>query len=942
MENVIDIVRRQAEETIRNLGVEEVVTAEQVADSVLRQTAYWEMSISDGEKLLFVRFFSPVVQREEVSLGNILFNSFLGKAFTRAVVENDSSKAELVANDLESYYFLIRTTSDVAQLADTFRSEVERSLPDLFFGEQDKAKGIYGDLSRMFTFRKTDFEPFPVYAVPQFLAPQLEKAVRKELNKLLNPSVFLNRVRTALATITFFYGRTSGGSGDVQSPANFIDRLVNEEDYDELLKVDEVKKAFNVAEAKKTTIKKSIDDETYSVERLLDLLSKLSRTFHASIDSGSTKWLMGFLYKDEKFVSLEPTDYLSVLLADVQLGYQPFARPSAGNVVPCRLCNVLYASVEERYVTTGLNSFKFDNQRVRRQAEKACAKCALHSYLAQKLLGTEMVSAGRKLPQVPKTYNLIFHYGKHDDEDINHLTRTIDLVWGLVQQRREAEQIRREANEQIKTLEDRLEREEDEQKKQELETELAEKTAKLEQAQATISKSGDGIYATCPWLKESGASPVPWENTSLDALANIQLSETKVERHVLGLGLDGYRMILFILPQIRAPRNAKEHDFAQRRFSDSRVTVTALLSFLRKLCGCDGPFYYQSLPTLTPEGFDPKTFYVRDEQISIQQAQNEYEVVTQLAWKLVWQRGSDGFVRKVILAEKLLEDPLGTFATVMRDSAIFEQTGTRGRYKRLPRSYKQEWKAWDLTEYAKFIQRLSKLQEVNGMALNVDRKELDEFCTKLFRALDNLGLLPRRLDWKRSSSGKLQRVAPTELEKYPRLLFGSIQRYGDVEAGFREWESRVLRDVRSPSVREAHYPDLESLRQWMVQHKDIFTKNKANMQHLRASLYARAFQYLYPRRVLANVFCEKQKGSPDAIEPEFLAEALPNSIEGDVQKLREAYRDEWEEIVGDTRDSLVANAAYYRRVLRGEEPMAPPAEEVEEAEEEAELEEVVR
>ncbi len=172
--------------------------------------------------------------------------------------------------------------------------------------------------------------------------------------------------------------------------------------------------------------------------------------------------------------------------------------------------------------------------------------------------------------------------------------------------------------------------------------------------------------------------------------------------------MGGYRMILFVLPQIRAPRD-KEHDFAQSRFSHSRVTVTALLSFLRELCGCDGPFYYQSLPTLTPDAFQRATFYVRDKPISVTQAQNEYEAITQLAWKLIWQRGSDGFVRKVVLAEKLLEDPLGTFASVMRDSAILGQS--EGNYKRLPSGWRADWQAQDLTEYAKFIHRLSKLQE---------------------------------------------------------------------------------------------------------------------------------------------------------------------------------------------------------------------------------------
>ena len=160
------------------------------------------------------------------------------------------------------------------------------------------------------------------------------------------------------------------------------------------------------------------------------------------------------------------------------------------------------------------------------------------------------------------------------------------------------------------------------------------------------------------------------------------------------------------MPKIRAP-HGKEHDFAQRRLSNSRITVTAVLWLLRELCGCDGPFYYQSLPTLTPDGFRRDTFYIRNEPIDVKKAQNEYEVVTQLAWKLIWQRGSDGFVSKVVLAEKLLEDPLGTMASVMRDSQILGQT--KGSYKRLPGGYRQDWKAQDLTEYARFMQRFSKV-----------------------------------------------------------------------------------------------------------------------------------------------------------------------------------------------------------------------------------------
>lgn len=709
MDNVIEIIQEQAKDALQRLGIQGVVTAEDVSESVIRQAVYCETPLPSGEKLLFIRLVSPVVEREEVFLGSILFNAFLSKAFPRALVHAQLGMAELVANDLENFYFLVRTTNEMPKLVEVFRSEIERGLPDLFFGQQDAMRGIYGDLSRMFTFRKSDFEPFPIYVVPEFLASELEKAVRRELTKLLQPTIFPNRLRTVLASLAFFYGRTSGGSGDAQSFPNFVEHLVNAEDYDGLLDADDVSRAFNVASVTKPAIKQSLDEATYSVEGLRLLIIKLVQVFHASIDSGSAKWLLGYLHKSQKFVKLSVEEYLDILLSNTQLGPHQFSKQSATDGIQCRLCSTASAVVVESYVTTGLTSFKFDNQSIRRQAEKACAKCALYSYLSQRLLGSEMVPAGGKLPQVPKTYNLIFHYGTHTDEEVDHLTSQIDLIWTLIRKHREAEQVRYKAAEHVRSLKGKFEREKDTQKKLTLEGELTHTEIELREAQASVEQTELNLEEAMPWLQEGRASAVPAENPSLDVLANIQLSESKVERHVLGLGMSGYRMILFVLPQIRPPRDAKEHDFAQRRFSNSRVTVTALLSFLRQLCGCDGPFYYQSLPTLTPDAFRRDTFYIRNERISVQRAEKEYDVITQLAWKLVWERGSDGLVRKVVLAEKLLADPLATFATVMRDSAILGQT--KGSYKRLGGTYRGDWRAFDLTEYGRFIQKLSKLQE---------------------------------------------------------------------------------------------------------------------------------------------------------------------------------------------------------------------------------------
>lgn len=907
MKNVNDIMQQQAEDALKRLGVVDVVNPKYIADSVIRQNAYWEQPLSDDKKLLFIRFFTPLVQREEVFLGNVLFNAFLSKAFARAIDIQELGSVELVANDLENHYFLVQTDVDISQLSMAFRDEVEHCLPDLFFADADEERGIYGKLEGMFTFRKSDFEPFPVYAIPQFLVPELQKAVRKELKRLLKPETFPQQFRTVLASTAFFYGRTSGGLGDAQSFPNFVDHLVNDTDYDGLLKAENVKRVLNIETAEKPAIKKSIDDGAYDAERLRQLLLNLVDAFDESIDEGSSKWLMGFLHKDQKFLSYCRSDYLDLLLANVQIGYHLFPSTTKnGENISCRLSGVASADVGDRYVTIGTHAFRFHGQKVKRQDETISAQCALYSYLAQKLLGTETIALGGNSPQVPKAYNLIFHYGQLDDAATQQVTHQLDLIWNLVWQHRDTRRIRNELNQQVRTLNERVEKATNTRKKLELNQELTEREAELKHAEANQVAVEDELFTACPWWKTPDSSIVPTENPSLDTLTNIQSSDTKFDGHVLGLGMGGYRMILFILPQIRRPMNAKEHDFAQRRFSNSRVTVAAMLSFLRELSESNGPFYYQSLPALTPDAFSSDTFYVRNIPISVKRAQQEYEAVTQLAWTLIWQGGSDGLVKKVVLAEKILKAPLETFSAIMRDSSILGQT--TGNYKRLRGTYRSDWGAYDLTEYAKFIQRLSKLQEEDLMAIPIDREKLDEFCPKLFRLLDRFGHLPLSL-----------RAKPNEFEKYPRSLFGKIQRNQDsdgnkdVEAGFREWENTVLR--RSPYQREEDYLDyVEDLRLWMIDNQKVFTES-ANLQHLKSSLYARVFQYVYPRRVLANAYCHKHKGNVNALMPEILEQQFPTSIDQEVEKLKETYVNDWQVIVADTRNRLLTDARYKSRVI---------------------------
>lgn len=73
-----------------------------------------------------------------------------------------------------------------------------------------------------------------------------------------------------------------------------------------------------------------------------------------------------------------------------------------------------------------------------------------------------------------------------------------------------------------------------------------------------------------------------------------------------------------------------------------------------------------------------------------------------------------------------------------------------------------------------------------------DEELVSAFTYKIFRLLDLLGHFPMSL-----RGGE---ATPSRLEKYPRLLFGYLQRYPDPVMAFKEWESKMLRDTPRTST----------------------------------------------------------------------------------------------------------------------------------------------
>ncbi len=192
------------------------------------------------------------------------------------------------------------------------------------------------------------------------------------------------------------------------------------------------------------------------------------------------------------------------------------------------------------------------------------------------------------------------------------------------------------------------------------------------------------------------------------------------------------------------------------------------------------------------------------------------------------------------------------------------------------------------------------------MLKQVDTEKLNEFSDMLFRVLDRLGgshedLLPLFLSEK-----------PTAFEKYPRLLLSHIRYYDDVVAGFEEWKSKVLRDS-SEYRKEEEYPELLKLKHWLIDNRSLFEKRKDNINHLKRSLYARAYEYLYPRRLLTGAYAEANRGHPEALEEDAIRSRFRHEAKANIDKLSSVYGDseKLQNIVSDAEEFLIANRKRY-------------------------------
>lgn len=396
-----------------------------------------------------------------------------------------------------------------------------------------------------------------------------------------------------------------------------------------------------------------------------------------------------------KMPALSAVQVATVLSQGVQLGFLPLGRmeerPEFGRKVPCRFCGADAAIIVEKNITGGFGAGRFYNQSPKlgpfEVKEALCGRCGISGYLITKLLGMHIARPQPKSKDfpVPKLYNLVFHYGRHDEAGAQQLAAMMDDLFDLIGS------FRQRAQEGKRFFSVEYVREE-------VSRRAGERQAADGMEEREVPSAEEALAAL---IADDAVAP------GLEALGQIRRD---VQAQVLPLGVGDYRLLAFILPQLQPGRD-EALDFVQRRFSRSRLAAFTLLALLRKLCGCDGPYYFQSVPTLAPGGFDPNTFYVQGQAEDADEALRRYSAIVNFARRVSrYREGHSLLADWILLAERLEEDPLGTFSDILRDSPLRGGDDLRkAQYHRLSNEFIKGMGVVDGTEYLRLIEQLKQL-----------------------------------------------------------------------------------------------------------------------------------------------------------------------------------------------------------------------------------------
>ncbi len=652
--------------------------SDQIAEHISRGTIQWQQTMSDGRSLYLLRVYAPVIQREEVFLGNVLLNDFFFKAMPAAAERIGVRQFTAVASDLESAYFLVLGNLNIDQLQEAFLTVLSERLPNLYFDDDNPEKGIHGQFNTMLTFYKANIEPFPVFVIPVSLLPSLLKRVTEwlrlitssegayELAKIEHLPLEVaksRRINVILSILTFFFCQDGM---EMQSFHKFLDNGIEDGRFPAKL----IKQAFGISPEhpfdKKQFNKAKSKSESIDFGALEQTLTIFLDNIIVGLEQQDN--FMERFYLVPKMLPQSMLEVAQSLIHNLQIGHVTLidSQFTANNAVICRLSGQNAAFVQECHIIGGVNTGKKFNQSLKRNSKRFSIHTALAAYLANKRLGMQFDGG---FP-IPKMYNVIFHYGSHNDDEKEVFQKQLDY---LIEYAQKAE----------KSI-------------AELETGLKEIRRNLVNEQN---------------LEDFSDILGEWDEPALETIAQL---ETGAKSQVLALGSGFYRLFIFILPQFR-PGSQESIDFVQKRFSHSRLAAFTLLALLRGLCGKDGSYYYQSLPRLNT-GTESGVFYVQNKSEQADEALQKYGAIVSFARQVSrYRRDHSSLADWVLLAERLLQDPLGLFSDILRASPIRagdDFNDSKMKYKRLSGSNWDGAKGLGVVDSVEYLALYEQLHEL--------------------------------------------------------------------------------------------------------------------------------------------------------------------------------------------------------------------------------------
>ena len=873
-------IAQAANEALERIGIEDSSKTDTLAQLIVTGVSQWQEMLLNGDTLTLIKFYSPVIEREEIFLGCVLLNDFLNKTVVDAL-KTLSAQVAPVIQDLEYSFVLFRSQRfDVVAFSQQFRQTVEKRLADLLLGNENFEQGIHGDANQMLTFYKSNIEPFPAFILPCEQLPRLLKIVANWLRTLVGSNGAKEladaghiplevaerwRINVILSLLAFFFCKNGR---EMQSFHHFLSEAM----VDGRLPATEVKRAFGMTatdefeKSKFEAAKKNGDGVNFS--NLETAITHWVQKVEFALNSGTVDTIAPNL--SQKMFPSDSGILANLILSGTQLGTVSFdcnqtSRPTS---LACRFCGASTAEIPEKNILGGSKTGGRFNQSVRKTTERFCLRCAIASYLENRRLGMLFDDGG--FP-IPKLYNIIFHYGCYQDWEIQAIQRQIDFIFSKTEHRTKASELFQGLTEVRREIKAELENQGASDSFDDAETAL------LAYAEEPVNRVSHEIVTAC---------------------------QRDIQTDVLTLGAGSEKLLVFVLPQLR-PGSKDGLDLVQRRFSQSRLAVFTLLAFLQRIARGHGPWYFQSLPRLAPERMQRDHFYIRNRSEPVERNLQRYSRIVDFAQRAVKYRdGHSQLADQIMLADRLLKDPLGVFSDVLRDSPIRGGDDFDMRYKRLSNDWVKGLGIVNLDEYQEVYQNLHEITKgEDSMPKNVDVERLDVFCDHLFRVLDRAGLFPPHLG-----------EAAHAFEKYPRLLVGLLGRYENVEIGFSEWETRTLRGV-DKQKRESVYPYFHILRNWLVDSEnrtllETEGNRKDTLNHLKRSLYGRVYTWLYPRRRLTVAYAQEYVGNQAQFEPDTISRDFKTATQSTQQELGEIVS---KAVIEDAREFLISKRYLYRK-----------------------------